>query len=616
MFRRIVIILVAFALLLFLFITFFPIQSFSNLFTFGFSERVLILYDESDSAYGQKNLVDPFSLRQLMGHFNVTVNMVTATEYRRGMLEEYSKVFYMGTKADQRPPSYMIDDLYNFDRGSVMWINTNLEALQQRHKLGQRGFRIDDSGSKNPTNSVLYKDRVLWKRDPDTYRVVVTDPKKVKIWAQARSAEGPIPWVVQADKFWYVASNPFSYMVEGSCYLAFCDLLHDFLEQNHETEHKALVRIEDVHVMRDPVMLKEVADYLFEQKISFGFTLIPVYKKDADSPAIYMNEKPEFLEAIRYMTSKGGIPILHGYTHQRTGETAQDYEFWSGPTGGPRLDDSKDLVRNKVSAALQECFQNQIYPLLWTTPHYAGSQLSYSVFKEFFTTVWERRQPVDVLGSDQFFPYLIKKDMHDQIIIPETLGYLTMDNSRSPEALIEDAANTLVVRDGYASLFYHSFLPLQKLEKTVQGVRELGYEFVGLTDFNNLVSSEDRVVLSRTVEVGFDLKGRFLHEYTIDPEGVKTNETFSFRPISGKIQRYITMSSGRRKVLEGVSSTPTLTVNNVGKFRPSLSGVTHPLALFLLFVGLMILLTFLVVWIFLLGKTAFRSAKRMSSGRD
>jgi hypothetical protein len=34
--------------------------------------------------------------------------------------------------------------------------------------------------------------------------------------------------------------------VEGDRYLAFCDVLHDFFQIPHQTERKALLRIEDI----------------------------------------------------------------------------------------------------------------------------------------------------------------------------------------------------------------------------------------------------------------------------------------------------------------------------------------------------------------------------------
>jgi hypothetical protein len=397
--------------------------------------------------------------------------------------------------------------------------------------------------------------------------------------------------------------------VEGGCYLAFCDLLHDFLGQRHTEEHRAMVRIEDVHVLRDPKGLMAAADYLYGLRIPFGFTLIPVYVQSEGAPAVYMSDRPEFLEAVRYMMSRGGVPVLHGYTHQRSGETAVDYEFWTGTGGKVYADDTADRTRQKIRQALQECFFHEIYPLAWTTPHYAATQVNYAVFSEFFTTAWERRQPVDLIGSDQFFPFLIRKDMHNQILIPESLGYLTEDGSRSPEALLADAENTLVVRDGYASLFYHSYLPLDKLQRTIEGLRALNYKFVGLTEFNNIVNSGDRIVLSGQVEAALALEGDFLHEFTVDESGAKSGETYSFRPISGDVHRFITMAPGHRKVLERAPTTPPLTLSNLGKFRPSVTGITHPLALFLLFAGLMILIVFLTIWIYLLVAKAVRTAR-------
>ena len=608
MLKRILFLLLAFGVLIAVFVLVFPMRSFFPTLLTGAAESVLIVYDEPSAVYHDRDTVDALSLRQLLGHFNARIELVSTGEYAKGSAAKFSRVFYFGSKHGQRLPTYLLDDISRGDT-PVWWIDGNLDYLEKHRNAPDLGFELIGPDDTFESSSVEYKDRILWKKDPATFGIKVTDPARVRVLATATTPEGPIPWVVRSGDFWYTASNPFSYAVEGSCYLAFADLLHDFLGEKHPEQHRALVRIEDVHVMRDPKRLMAAADYLYGKGVPFGFTLIPVYVRAEGEPAVYMSDNPEFLKAVKYMIAHGGVPVLHGYTHQLTGETAVDYEFWSGPQGGPARAATEERTRQSMRQALQECFQHDIYPLVWTTPHYAASQENYDVFSEFFTTVWERRQPVDLIGSDQFFPYLIKNDMHSQIIIPEDLGYLTMDGSRSPEALIDDARNTMVVRDGYASFFYHSFLPLEKLTKTVEGIEALGYTFVGLTDFNCIVNTGDRIVLSGQVEASLDVSGDFLHEFTIDENGNKINETFSFRPVSGDVHRYITMGAGHRKVLERSRSTPPLTLVNAGKFRPSISGITHPLALFLLFAGLMILIVFLALWIYLLIRKSIRAAR-------
>src|SRR5271170_7420124 len=55
--------------------------------------------------------------------------------------------------------------------------------------------------------------------------------------------------------------------------------------------------------------------------------------------------------------------------------------------------------------------------------------------------------------------------------------------ARAPAGLhrIADAQRNLVVRDGWASFFYHTYDSISYLEQTVTGLKSLGYTFVAPT---------------------------------------------------------------------------------------------------------------------------------------
>jgi hypothetical protein len=552
--------------------------------------------------------------------------------------------------------------------------------MAARHNLESFGLRLVDDSDAHATNRVEYKGKALWKLDTRTYAVDVVNQSKNQTiaWAvglpgakppsgqtttygpevefagkaqppkpptaaealppvdeklnfgveplppPAPSANPPevsaptrLPWIVRSQRFWYVASNPFSYAVEGSAYLAFCDALHDMLRSGVKEEtHPALVRLEDVHALRDSADLVLAADYLKGKGIPFVFTLVPAYENPATKIHSYLSTSPEFLATVRALVARGGVPILHGYTHQRSGETAVDFEFWDATADQP-LSTGTEFAAERVVRGLSECFLAEIYPVAWTTPHYAASQLDYDAVRGYFTTAVERRQPIDRLGSDQFFPYPIYRDMHQQIILPENLGYVQPEAGRNPTAILQDAENGLVVRDGWASFFYHSFLDPNLLKAVVEGLQRQGYKFVDLRDFNNKVRTDDTVAVTGAGEVRLALKGQYLNSFTLDPQGRKEGETFSFRPVTGNIALFASTHEGETQVYQGVRATPPFTMANLGKFRPTVSGLTSPVAIFLLFVGLAILIVFLVIWIFLLTRKAaneFRVALR-SRGR-
>jgi uncharacterized protein YdaL len=82
----------------------------------------------------------------------------------------------------------------------------------------------------------------------------------------------------------------------------------------------------------------------------------------------------------------------------------------------------------------------------------------------------------------QFFPYVVH-DFYGSKVLPENLGSIAPATwhtykARLPQDLIRAVRANLVVRDGFASFYFHPFLDLKYLKRTVQGIEAAGYKFV------------------------------------------------------------------------------------------------------------------------------------------
>src|SRR2546430_16996153 len=66
-------------------------------------------------------------------------------------------------------------------------------------------------------------------------------------------------------------------MTEGDRYLILCDLLFDALAPTTATQHRALVRLEDLHPLSDPKAVRKTADWLYSNGIPFGFHITARY---------------------------------------------------------------------------------------------------------------------------------------------------------------------------------------------------------------------------------------------------------------------------------------------------------------------------------------------------
>ena len=227
------------------------------------------------------------------------------------------------------------------------------------------------------------------------------------------------------------------------------------------------------------------------------------------------------VSALKYMQSKGGTIIEHGYTHQYagvanpydgvTGDDAEfyraqcsatqqppyafdtpcrssDYVVWTGPLPG----DSAAWAAGRATAG-QRLFAEAglSQPAIWETPHYFASAADYAGIGTVYAVRYEREIfPSGLLGGSldyshilgQFFPYVVH-DTYGEKVIPENLGNyepVAENNNppRLPADIIRSAQVNLAVTQGVASFFFHPTYPLADLQQIVAGIKGLGYTFV------------------------------------------------------------------------------------------------------------------------------------------
>lgn len=375
-----------------------------------------------------------------------------------------------------------------------------------------------------------------------------------------------IPWAIKADNKFYIAETPFSFIHEADRYFVFADLIFDFLKVGPKHNSKnALLRLEDIHAFVELNYLDEAVQILKSNSVTPHFSIIPIFKdpffsveREDKRIEIRMEEVPEFVSLIQRYKTEGGVFIWHGVTHQYnevknpfTASSGDDYEFWDFTKNSPVAEDGVTFVLNKLNNGFESFKKMSIAPKIWLAPHYHASALDDVIFGETFKwvvgrsvysdakisglktsiqrssiyfdlndTVTAQKNREDYFKSlkvivvpefrqfGQLFPYEIYGNIYGQNVIPENLGniqpYLSNQvvNTRIVDKVLEDAKRNLVLRDVWASVFYHPFLldpllntenvdPLKPkdLDRLVKGLKNLGYKFINLDDFahNNFV---------------------------------------------------------------------------------------------------------------------------------
>ena len=359
-----------------------------------------------------------------------------------------------------------------------------------------------------------------------------------------------LPYLLRKKNFYYVADVPFSFMHESDRALVIADILFDVLnEKPRHPQQLALLRIEDVHPLSPVHELHNLTKILVEEKVPIHISLIPyffdpltLYEREGDQEFVRISDVPEFGAWLRLIQQKGATFIWHGVTHQHgrernphTGYTSDDFEFWDANHNQPLPEDSPSFVVNRLESGFAELQKLGITPKIWLTPHYQASSMDYQIFGRVFPwniarmiyflnettglpdeapdSLWlapgnsnsAREQffshlQVKTQGEwfGQIFPYEIYGDVYGQRVLPENLGNPQPFKNehvwypRTVEEMLEDAKRNRVIRDAWASAFFHPYLlnlgehdgignypgDPEKLRKLLRGLRELGYQFV------------------------------------------------------------------------------------------------------------------------------------------
>lgn len=476
---------------------------------------VLVLYPDEgeDHALGELHAVN---IANLAGR-HAEAALAAISEYQPNDRDGHDALIVVNSTYGQTLPAALLDDAINSE-GTTMWIQPDPASLQAAAPgLAARVGWLAEAATTKAFPDVVYRGEHFSRNPMSTDSVAevrITDPERVEVLAEMQAADGEVtPWALRSGDLTWISESPMAYASEDDRYLVFADILSRTLAPDAPEIHQALMRIEDIGPNADPEQLQTLLAAIEALDVPFSAT---VYDTFADPAGHYsngrsrqftLNERPYLTAALRDMARAGGTLIMHGHTHQH-GETpnpnfavsGSDYEFFRvglDPAGrfdllGPLADDDGAMWDERLDLAFDNWAEAGLpRPWLFTSPHYAASPSAYRSMGERFPARLERvlyfggeasgDPDVDpALFSEQFFPYPVR-DIRGDVILPETLGNWAPPGSvhgRSMEAMLETARRNLVLRDSYASFFFHWYLDPARLTELTRSLQAMGYEFV------------------------------------------------------------------------------------------------------------------------------------------
>lgn len=476
---------------------------------------VLVLYPDEgeDHALGELHAVN---IANLAGR-HAEAALAAISEYQPHDRDGHDTLIVVNSTYGQTLPASLIEDAMNGE-GETLWIQPDPASLQAEAPglAAQIGW-LAEAATTKAFPEVVYRGEQFSRSPDSTDRVAdirITDPDRVEVLAQMQAADGELmPWALRSGHLTWVSESPMPFASEDDRYLVFADILSRTLAPDAPEVHQALMRIEDIGPDADPEQIRTLLAAIEALDVPFAAT---VYDTFVDPDGHYSNgrprrftlsERPYLASALRDMTRAGGTLIMHGQTHQHGnipnpnfGVSGGDYEFFRAALDsegrfdllGPLDEDGEAMWGERLDLAFANWQEAGLpRPWLFTSPHYAASLSAYQAIGERFPARLERvlyfsgeasgeGDDTDALYGEQFFPYPVR-DIRGDIILPETLGNWAPQGSvhgRSMEAMLETARRNLVLRDSYASFFFHWYLDPARLTELTTSLQAMGYEFV------------------------------------------------------------------------------------------------------------------------------------------
>jgi uncharacterized protein YdaL len=506
---------------------------------------VQIYYDRTADPNYSTGRLHAIMVANLLGHFPNWQRVISPIEkYYSGDLDKCQVNFYIGSFYDNPLPEEFLREV-GTTHSRVVWMGYgfwNIPEFEKSFGIEFQGLG-DPEGGSGPSqatvgffNEVEYRGEMFSRNvgSAEIARVKVIDQQATQalVYAKHSSTGERIPWAIQSKNKFLLTEVPLTFISESDRYLVFSDLLFDILEEKPRREKNlAVIRLEDIHSFTNRRTLDRAFAILKSAGAYPALSVIPVFhdpnKAFAAAGGVKdrtLSQDREFMKKLRGYQADGATLIWHGVTHQNdeaitpaaNGVSGEDFEFWNNNDDQPLKGDSGEFVLNRISVGAREFSKFGYQPSIWITPHYKASALSSTIFGKLFPwtmgrmiysasyfsslvvdELWTKSSDLTEAYVPQFFPFEIYGDYYGQNVLPENLGNAqpTLNKqvvaTRSVEQILESARKVSVLRDAWASAFFHSYLLENEskideettLFKLVHGLKELNFEFVDLKNF-------------------------------------------------------------------------------------------------------------------------------------
>lgn len=445
----------------------------------------LIIYTEKGDEINENQR----TLDMLISHFTKDITLISSNDVTEEDLKGVTHLFYYGLTPEELPDRF--NTLFDDYEGVFTAIGYNTE------KLGDHYSNLNPKNNREVNEIWLTEEESKFQKEiyKEIIDITVSDDTEILIEGKKDGEDETYPVMVKKEDHYFYASDD----LLSDKVILFGEMLHDVFGVNHDEEHPAYIRLEDIHPFVEVSNVKEIADVLKEKDIPYMVAVIPVYTDPKTGKTFHFSDSPKLLKQLKQMQKDGASIILHGYTHQfRQSETGEGFEFWDVESNTPiyagadddavlkeesdfnskeeykvYLDELKafetNYIEDRLTQGIDELVNVGLYPLAFEAPHYTMSQNGYKVASNFFSTYsgqiqlsdedWEIMERTPYVSAPSF--------LGGMELLPETVGYMKPDNKDNIPNLKKEIENMAQTKDSVIAGFYHPYLGVEGFKEMI-----------------------------------------------------------------------------------------------------------------------------------------------------
>ena len=357
------------------------------------AQNVLLVHDAGAAPMSSEQRLISTAV-SILSHFEGTITVVAAEEYRSRLIDAYDATIYLGIREGTDLPEAFLTDCYDADR-PLCWLGADIDQLARRFSLGRYGFAVQDAPAETVPARVVYRGMAYWREEAPLRRITVTQPQVCDIISAIENDGQALPYAVRSRNLWYFAEMPFERARRGGTHLILCDQLHQFLNQTHADARVALLYVAGVTPDTDTGRLTTLLRQLRAEGVPFGVEVAPVLTGAEPEQFSLLTRKRGLVGVLRGAQGAGASIVA----------AIRDPALDSRPDGRLEGDPQPETAPKQLSPpermerALRELSHCDLYPVAWAVRRELYQDESASDISEMCSTILERR-PYEGLSHD------------------------------------------------------------------------------------------------------------------------------------------------------------------------------------------------------------------------